>query len=91
MSLSKRKFWYSNHCLHFPKRAVPLELIEDIFVEKNDVFHKKLEIAWAISYYNVMRSGYFLLWILNLLYCYDKFVSFFKLECLRIKIIAVPF
>ncbi len=49
MSLSKRKCLYSNHCLHFPKRAVPLELIEDIFVEKNDVFHIKLENSMGIQ------------------------------------------
>jgi len=28
MSLSKSKWWYSNNCLHFLKRTVPLDLNE---------------------------------------------------------------
>ncbi len=28
MSLSKSKYWYSNNCLHFLKRAVPLKYLQ---------------------------------------------------------------
>jgi hypothetical protein len=28
MSVSKSKFWYNNNCLHFSKRAAPLNLAE---------------------------------------------------------------
>ncbi len=35
MSLSKRKCWYSNNCLYFIKRAVPLEALELITIFSN--------------------------------------------------------
>jgi hypothetical protein len=33
MSLSKSKCWYSNNCLHFVKRAVPLVTVAGIFCQ----------------------------------------------------------
>jgi hypothetical protein len=34
VSLSKSKCWYSNNCLHFLKRAVPLAIVASMAVAK---------------------------------------------------------
>jgi hypothetical protein len=37
MSLSKSKCWYSNNCLHFIKRGVPLLLREKRLIERTSL------------------------------------------------------
>jgi hypothetical protein len=41
MSLSKSKCWYSNNCLHFLKRAVPLDYITQHFQSLNSFLQRQ--------------------------------------------------
>jgi hypothetical protein len=44
ISLSKSKCWYSNHCLHFLKRAVPLSAKKKFYNFVHEIEKKSLKL-----------------------------------------------
>ncbi len=57
MSLSKRKGWYSNNCLHFLKRTVPLTFT-DFNAFFNVVFQESVGLYGVVNYSRLPKKLY---------------------------------